>query len=90
MNRPNKKNDPNYPWEFPDTYLSELEKYCDALEKGIDKALDIVNKLFDEYEYPKCACIDCEDCASYMLCRRTPEEFKEWLKRIIQGEADER
>lgn len=32
MNRPNKKNDPNYPWEFPDTYLRELEKYCDFLE----------------------------------------------------------
>lgn len=40
MNRPNKKDDPNYPFEFPNTYLSELEKYCDELEANCEEQRD--------------------------------------------------
>lgn len=44
MKRPNKKDDPNYPFEFPDTYLDELEKYCDKLEKALDKACKLMDR----------------------------------------------
>lgn len=51
LKRPNKKDDPNYPWEFPDTYLGLLEEYCDSLEKALDKACKDCEALDESLAY---------------------------------------
>lgn len=76
MNRPNKKDDPNYPFEFPDTYLSELEKYCDFLEWKIEHLNEALN---DHIKALDKACMQLE-----MLDERngiSADEWKAWAMK---------
>ena len=78
MKRPNK-----YDFDFAKDYESNLETYCDELEKALDKACEVI--ISD-------ICINCYTCYFEKECKSkeadkcivnnmNKEEWKEWLMK---------
>lgn len=78
MKRPNK-----YDFDFSEDYESNLETYCDELEKALDKAFDVIAELNDctnlsseKYEH----CPFEKKCFNYG-CVSNKENWKELLMK---------
>ena len=73
MKRPNK-----YDFDFSEDYESNLETYCDELEKALDKACELIIEAVSQ----DCTIFDrvIEDGYSWM------EETKEWKEWLMKDE----
>ena len=71
MKRPNK-----YDFDFSEDYESNLETYCDELEKALDKACELIIEAVSQ----DCTIFDrvIEDGYSWM---EETKEWKEWLMK---------
>ena len=78
MKRPNK-----YDFDFSEDYESNLETYCDELEKALDKACEVI---FSDI------CINCYACYFEKECKSkeadkciannmNKDEWKEWCMK---------
>ena len=80
MKRPNK-----YDFDFNEDYESNLETYCDELEKALDKACELLEKhrigtTCDEESLKKCMENHCFNSCIH-LRNMTKEECKEWCMK---------
>ena len=73
MKRPNK-----YDFDFAEDYESNLETYCDELEKALDKAC----KLIIEAVSQDCTIFD-EVIEDEYMWRTEIHEWKEWLFKDV-------
>ena len=73
MKRPNK-----YDFDFAEDYESNLETYCDELEKALDKAC----KLIIEAVSQDCTIFD-EVIEDEYMWRTEIHEWKDWLFKDV-------
>lgn len=80
MKRPNK-----YDFDFAEDYESNLETYCDELEKALDKACDVIVDMnhctnLGAVEYIHCPFFDKEKrkCSGDRKCLSNRRNWKDW------------
>lgn len=71
MERPNK-----YDFDFAEDYKSNLETYCDELEKALDKACELIIEAVSQ----DCTIFD-EVIEDEYMWRTEIDEWKEWLMK---------
>ena len=77
MKRPNK-----YDFDFAEDYESNLETYCDELEKALDKACEQLEELdrCHAYEINK-QIVEKKGSSTITFGYQKKEEWKEWLMK---------
>ena len=77
MKRPNK-----YDFDFSEDYQSNLETYCDELEKAIDKACEELEELdkCHSYEINK-QIVEKKGSSTITFGYQNKEEWKEWCMK---------
>ena len=77
MKRPNK-----YDFDFAEDYESNLETYCDKLEKALDKACEELEELDKSHAYEiNKQIVEKKGSSTITFGYQKKEEWKEWLMK---------